>query len=209
MAQTNWYAPSLTMKDELNLPQIAQQELATLLQRGQNARSVVAGPMAEVVQTSLQHWSDADIQAMLVYLQSLPQEEAVPPDFIDKMLDRKSVNKAEFDRMMEQGQTLYHDHCEACHNTDGSGKAGVYPALRASHTVQMKNIANAARIIYAGGFAPVTQGNPRPYGMPPFAPSLSDMEVALVLTYIRNAWGNQAGVVNANEVNPYRTASLE
>jgi mono/diheme cytochrome c family protein len=45
--------------------------------------------------------------------------------------------------------------------------------------------------------------------MPPFAPFLTDTEVALVLTYIRNAWGNQASAVGAAEVNPYRTASLD
>jgi mono/diheme cytochrome c family protein len=38
---------------------------------------------------------------------------------------------------------------------------------------------------------------------------LSDAEVAIVLSYVRNAWGNQGGVITAAEVNRYRTAPLD
>ena len=56
-------------------------------------------------------------------------------------------------------------------------------------------VVNLVRIILSGGFAPTTQGNPRPYGMPPFGHTLSDPDVAAVATYVRNAWGNKAGAV--------------
>ena len=55
---------------------------------------------------------------------------------------------------------------------------------------------NAIRMVYVGGFPPSTRGNPRPYGMPPFAHVLSDAEVAAVVTYIRGAWGNKASAVS-------------
>jgi len=64
--------------------------------------------------------------------------------------------------------------------------------LRNNHGLQFANVSNATRLILIGGFPPVTELNPRPYGMPPFGPSLNDVEVAQVLNYIRNAWGNQA-----------------
>jgi mono/diheme cytochrome c family protein len=59
----------------------------------------------------------------------------------------------------------------------------------------MNSSVNLVQIILSGGFTPTTTGNPRPYGMPPFRHSLSDSEVAAVATYVRSAWGNDAGAV--------------
>ena len=73
----------------------------------------------------------------------------------------------------------------------------------------MPSAVNPIRMVLNGGFPPGTSGNPRPYGMPPFGPTFSDGEVAAVVSYIRNAWGNQAGGVSALEVNRYRTAPLD
>ena len=53
--------------------------------------------------------------------------------------------------------------------------------------------------------APATAGNPRPYGMPPFMLVLSDSEIANLLTYLRSAWGHQAGEVSALDVNRARS----
>jgi mono/diheme cytochrome c family protein len=59
-----------------------------------------------------------------------------------------------------------------------------------------------------GGYPPGTSGNPKPYGMPPFAQSLSDDEVAAVVTYIRTAWGNRGTPVSASDANSLRSAPL-
>jgi mono/diheme cytochrome c family protein len=64
----------------------------------------------------------------------------------------------------------------------------------------MRNPVNAIRIVLNGGFPPSTAGNPRPYGMPPFAQLLSDEEVASVVTYVRASWGNAAAPVSNVEV---------
>ena len=50
----------------------------------------------------------------------------------------------------------------------------------------------------------MTTNNPRPYGMPPFAQILRDEEIALVLSYIRNSWGNRGSLVTAIEVDRSR-----
>ncbi len=59
---------------------------------------------------------------------------------------------------------------------------------------------NVIRSVLDGGFTPVTAQNPRPYGMPPFAHALSSEEIALLVTYIRNSWGNRASPVSAVQV---------
>jgi mono/diheme cytochrome c family protein len=73
----------------------------------------------------------------------------------------------------------------------------------------MNDPVNAIRIVLNGGFAPGTQGNPRPYGMPPYGPVLDDAQVAAVATYLRASFGNRARPVLPSEVNRYRTVPLD
>ena len=67
-----WYAPSLTSDKEAGLGDWSLKDIADLLKTGVSARGAVYGPMADVVYNSLQYMTDADIQAMAVYLKSLP-----------------------------------------------------------------------------------------------------------------------------------------
>ncbi len=209
MGELSWYAPSLMAKHELDLTSMPKQELANLLQHGVNKQSSVSGPMAEVVRTSLQYLSQSDALAMATYLQGLPQQVEAPPDLLDQAIARTEVSKEQMLVLMQAGESIYRTNCLDCHGSQGEGKAGIYPALQGNLSLQTKAISNPIRIILAGGFAPATKGNPRPYSMPPFAPFLNDNEVALVLTYTRNAWGNRGKIVTAAEVNSYRTASID
>ena len=84
---------------------------------------------------------------------------------------------------------------------------GIYPSLAGNRAVTMSSVANLVQIVVNGGYAPATAGNPRPYGMPPFAQALSDSELALLLTYLRGAWGNRAGEVSELEAVRYRGGS--
>jgi len=72
----------------------------------------------------------------------------------------------------------------------------------------MTSSVNPIRMVLNGGYPPGTSRNPRPYGMPPFAQSLSDEEVAAVVTFIRTAWGNHGTPVSVREVNDLRSAPL-
>ena len=73
----------------------------------------------------------------------------------------------------------------------------------------MELAVNPIRMVLNGGYPPGTEGNPDPYGMPPFAGLLSDNEVAAVVSYIRTAWGNRGTAVSAREANELRSAPLE
>ena len=83
-------------------------------------------------------------------------------------------------------------------------RPNAYPALADNRGVTLASPVNAIRSILYGGYAPVTINNPRPYGMPPFAQILRDEEIALVLSYIRNSWGNRGSLVTAIEVDRSR-----
>ena len=206
MPKIFWYAPAFASSLETNLSSASIDEVQTLLSAGLSSTNVVNGPMAEVVKNSLQYLSSEDSRAMAVYLKELPQEAEVQLDALDRALEKQGVSENEMNALMASGAKLYEKHCVECHGVDGEGVPLIYPKLKGNAAVLMSRQGNALRIVLAGGFAPSTMANPRPYGMPPFAPLLSDAEIALVSTYIRNAWGNRALPVLSSDVNPYRTA---
>ena len=154
--------------------------------------SQVAGPMAEVVAQSLQHLTDADIRAMAIYLKSLPDSNTMPST--QKELTANTT------RRIANGGKIYKQHCKDCHGTEGEGAAGAYPPLAANRSVTLASPLNTIRSVLDGGYAPATKVNSRPYGMPPFAHNLNSEEIAMVVSYVRNAWGNHASAVTALEV---------
>ena len=105
---------------------------------------------------------------------------------------------------LAKGAQLYQTHCQDCHGDLGQGSPGVYPALAGNRGITLSSPINAIRSILNGGYMPVTEANSRPYGMPPFAQILPDEEIALVLSYIRNSWGNRGSLVTASQVDRSR-----
>jgi mono/diheme cytochrome c family protein len=198
----NWYAPSLTSNKEAGLGDWSIEEIVGLLRTGVSHRGAVYGPMAEVTFDSLQYLNDADVRAMAIYLKSLAQGS--PP-----AQPASAVSAPESSLLMAFGQTVYARNCAVCHAADGRGMPPAYPPLAGNPSIQMESAVNPIRMVLNGGFPPGTQGNPRPYGMPPFAQTLSDDEVAGVVTYIRAAWGNRGEAVSARQANELRTAPVD
>ena len=182
----NWYAPSLASSAEAGVAHWELADIERLLATGVTGGAMVQGPMAEVVLQSTQYLAPADLRAMAVFLKSLPQ---APPEAPVAAPPRPGA------RLAERGAKLYEQHCASCHGDRGEGGRGVYPPLAGNRAVTMTATANLVQVVLHGGFPPATAGNPRPFGMPPFATVLSDADVAAVLTHIRSAWGNAAAVV--------------
>ena len=195
----NWYAPSLTSNKEAGLGDWSLGDIADLLRTGVSARGAVYGPMAEVVYNSLQYLNDADIRAMAVYLKGLAGGS--PPASASSRIpsDESSL-------LMSLGKSVYDSRCATCHGPDGAGKPPNYPPLAGNQSIQMSSAVNAIRMVLIGGFPPGTELNPTPIGMPPFALTLSDNEVAAVVSYIRTSWGNRGAAVTAAQANELRSA---
>jgi mono/diheme cytochrome c family protein len=189
----NWYAPSLASSAEAGVADWSSAEVAALLKTGLSPRGAALGPMAEVVFRSTQYLDDADIAAMTEFLKSLPQSprHAVAPAKIDADVHA-------------HGAALYKERCAACHGAGGEGGGGpngiVYAPLAGNRKVLLDTPANLIHIVVNGGFPPTTAGDPRPYGMPPFGPSLKDEEIAVLASYVRSAWGNAAPAVSTLDV---------
>lgn len=185
----HWVAPALTDAAEGGVPGRDPDELLQLLKTGVSSRATVMGPMAAVVAGSTQHLTEADLRAMVAYLQALPAAPAPPPD--GKRWQRTPAALA-------RGEQLYQDHCADCHGEQGQGAPGIYPPLAGNPTVTMTDTRNLVRAITRGGFAPATAGNPRPYGMPGF--DLPDADLAALATWLRAAWGHNASPVQPVQV---------
>lgn len=198
----NWYAPSLTSDVEAGLGNWDEQHIVDLLKTGVSARGAVFGPMAEVVGKSMQYLADSDIKAMAIYLKSLPQTETPSePHAVSRSQDIESV--------MQLGAKLYDKHCAECHRANGTGHPPDYPTLAGNRAVTMHSAVNPIRMVLNGGYAPSTGRDPRPFGMPPFGYALNDTEVAAVVSYMRNSWGNRAPLVSPAEANRYRGSSFD
>ena len=205
----DWYAPSLLNPNEAGVQDWSQHDIVALLKRGQitgppeaQRSATTIGPMAEVVYESLQHVAEADLEAMAVYLRSLPRVESLPGGGIDPV--RQSIS----DSAYGDGRTVYLQECADCHGEKGEGRFPVGPALAGNRAVTLHSATNAIRTVLFGGFPPGTSENVRPFGMPPYYPSLSDERIANALTYVRTSWGNGAGSVLASEVTENRGSPL-
>lgn len=91
-----------------------------------------------------------------------------------------------FDELYAQGETVYAKHCAACHQPDGKGIPPTFPAIAGSPIANGEIRDHLNRVINGG------------QGMPPFGEQLTPVEAAAVITFQRNAFGNNTG----SEVQP-------
>jgi mono/diheme cytochrome c family protein len=185
------FAPSLAGGKRDGLGGWSEQDIVDYLGSGHNAKASAAGPMAEVVEMSTQYLSEPDRRAIAVYLKSLPAAA------------EKTVAAADGDTM-KAGAALYTDNCEGCHLRAGTGEAGAFPPLKNSSAIQAAEPDTLIAVILQGASVPATRNDPTGLAMPAFADRLDDAEVAQLTTYIRNAWGNQGGSVDSDEVHDLR-----
>jgi mono/diheme cytochrome c family protein len=193
----NWYATPLTADASTGLGKWSEQDIAELLKTGISRHGASSGPMAEAVHMGFQHINDDDLKSMANYLKSLPAAG------IDALAASAAAPTA---TVMEIGGKIYASQCVQCHQARGEGVYPAWPPLAANVSVTAPEAINAIKVVLDGGFSPSTAGNPQPHGMPPFGQALKDQEIAAVVSYIRNSWGNRAGAVSLSDVRRVREA---
>ena len=119
--------------------------------------------------------------------------EAVTSDEYQTWLDDQRAGKVaeaaaalgdfSYDDLMVEGAEVYVRSCAGCHGSEGQGMGTVFPALAGS-PIAINDMAGHIDIVING--KPGT-------AMQSFSAQLSDVEIAAVITYERNAWGNDTG----------------
>ena len=128
--------------------------------------------------------------------------DAYSPDFDPNAGAPKPIEISLFDR----GAKVYRNQCAQCHQAEGNGVPGVYPPLAGSEWV-VGHPQVTARILINGLNGPiVVKGNTYNGNMPAFGPSglaLSEKDIAGVITYVRQEWGNAASDVTEPMIADY------
>ncbi len=96
------------------------------------------------------------------------------------------------DELMKQGETVYGKVCAVCHQAQGQGIPGAFPALAGSKIVNGPALDRQGRLVKDGHLDRVMNGKPGT-AMQAFKATLSDSEIAGVVTYERNSFGNKMG----------------
>ena len=89
-----------------------------------------------------------------------------------------------FDELMSVGEAAYGKNCASCHQPNGEGLPPTFPALKGSE-LALNDLVGHLDIVING-----SQKNP---AMAAFGPQLSEVDLAAIITYERNAWGNDTG----------------
>lgn len=98
------------------------------------------------------------------------------------------------EELMAKGEAVYTANCAACHQANGAGIPGVFPGLAGSA------IATGA----AAGHIDIVVHGKAGTAMAAYGPQLNDVDLAAVITYERNSWGNSASVVQPADVKAAR-----
>lgn len=187
-----WYSPNLTANPRAGLGGWSPDEIVAYLKTGYNAVAAATGPMSEVVGDSTSQMTDGDLRAIATYLKDQPSKGGEP------------ARIAADNPTMRAGAALYADNCAACHAMSGEGVPHLFPALKDSPSAQSADPTSLIRVVLQGARSVATDSAPTAPAMPAFDWKLSDAQVAAVLTYIRNSWGNAAAAVSAGDVHRSR-----
>jgi len=113
------------------------------------------------------------------------------------------------EQRMAAGKALFAGTCSTCHMADGVGMEGVFPPLASSDYLAAKGPRGVAGIVLNGLAGAVTV-NGKDYNsvMPPMS-QLNDDEIANIVTYVMNSWGNPGGDLAAADVTNVRATTKQ
>jgi nitrite reductase (NO-forming) len=104
------------------------------------------------------------------------------------------------------GQALYTGTCSVCHQPDGKGLPNVFPPLAGSDFLMADKRRSIEIVLNGLSGEVVVNGATYNSVMPPMS-QLTDDEVANILTYVRNSWGNEGDAVTKDEVAEVRATT--
>ncbi|OEJ99024.1 hypothetical protein A8C32_07555 [Flavivirga aquatica] len=114
-----------------------------------------------------------------------------------------TIAQGSLEESKKRGESIYTTNCVACHMANGEGITGAFPPLAKSDYL-MENTKRAAKNIIEGVSGEMKVNGVSYYGAMVAYGALSDQEVADVLNYIRNSWGNKGGLIEVKTIKEVR-----
>jgi mono/diheme cytochrome c family protein len=198
-----WYAPDLRGDARTGLGGWSKDDVVDFLKQGHNKAETAFGSMIDVINNSTPYLSDGDINAIAVYLKSLPTAFTQQP----VAYDDATTSALRSGHATQPGATVYTGTCANCHGADGKGFGPYTPALAGNPVVLDEDPSSLINLVLNGSNPLVVKGTPDSYRMPQFRQQYADQQVADVVSFIRNGWGNQAPSVTAEQVAKLRKST--
>ncbi len=160
--------------------------------------------LAEAKKKPLDDWMIHAYETAVAHLNDMPVKKE------KEVAEKSSLKGAELE-LFNIGKTIYakEGYCATCHQADGKGlTASGFPPLAGTNWVN-GNEERAIKIVLKGLLGPIeVNGKKYPGQVPmtPFEGLLNDKEVAAVLTYVRNSFGNKASAIQPEKVKAVRAA---
>jgi mono/diheme cytochrome c family protein len=200
----NWFASNLSGDAVSGLGRWSEADIAAFLATGHGGQTTAFGSMIEVVENSSQYLHKDDLDAIAHYLKSLPahrEKASYNPNLPGVALTLSAMVTGEIER---PGAGLYQSFCVKCHQQTGTGEPGKFPKLAGNSAVLSENASSLIRLLLEGSKTAQTKAGPEPQEMPAFAGKFTNRQLADVLSFIRNSWGNKASPVTPREVSSLR-----
>ncbi|HEY8385822.1 MAG TPA: cytochrome c [Porticoccaceae bacterium] len=185
-----WSAVNLT-PSETGLGDWTREDIVEYLRTGQNAHTVIHGPMNKVVMDSTHHMTEEDRVAIATYLKGIPA-------------NAQPTGPAPDEDSIAAGKTVYTVHCGSCHLPTGLGDSTLGVPLVKNSIVQAADPSTLLNVILYGPEVP-----PPPFlsdrsRMKMYGKRLSDEDIANVANYLRASFGHGAGRVTPDQVKRQR-----
>lgn len=110
----------------------------------------------------------------------------------------QSDDQIEFKRYYSGGSLVYQQHCQNCHGDKGQGLSALIPPL--TDSIYLKNNKRKLACFIKNGLKGKITVAGRPFDDEMQADDISPIEIAKVLTYVTNSFGNKMGTVTLQQV---------
>jgi len=202
-----WLAGNITPDPQTGVGRWTDAQLADYLSTGHApGRSSASGPMAEVVENSLQYLSAADIHAVVAYLRSVAPVQTDRRAAVE-LAPKGATNSSSLlpargtDVRGNLGAKLFAADCSGCHAWNGSGRQSPYASLTGSSAVNDLHGRNVVQVILHGTRIRVDAESA---AMPGFADRYSDIEIVAISRFVLEHFGNKHGTVSVDQVRRQR-----
>jgi alcohol dehydrogenase (quinone), cytochrome c subunit len=195
-----WYSPSLRQDALTGLGTWSPSDIVSFLRTGSNQHGSAFGSMRDVINNSTPYLNDDDLNAIADFLKSLPAN-GEQPKYVYDGATATALLAGKTDAV---GAALYAGNCQSCHRETGAAAPPFVPPLAGNPTVLDNDPASLINVVLNGTDPLVVKGRPDAYRMPQFREQLNNQQIADIVTFIRDSWGNHAASVSANEVGELR-----
>jgi mono/diheme cytochrome c family protein len=190
-----WHAFNISTDKVAGLGSWRDEDIASYLAIGHASRhGTASGPMGEAVDHSFNKMTPDDIEAMVVFLRSVPP---VVSSETEPKVEAASRSHKDGPMMDPLGKRVFEGGCVSCHGWSGESGVSPFATLIGSTAVNDAGAVNVAQIVIGGTERLSPDGV---LSMPAFGHAYSDEEIAAVTNYVTARFGSRGSSLTARDI---------